>query len=129
MDWGDTFKVLKTLNWIILLVLSSTSYFLMGNAFTAGIILGGFLIIANFTLLQHTITKGFRSDGVFEANKGTVIGKYYLRLAALGVLIYLLISRRWVNPVGLAVGLSVVVASIVTLGILRLFKKSSGEVV
>lgn len=129
MDWGDTFKVLKTLNWIILLVLSSVSYFLMENAFTAGIILGGFLIIANFTLLQRTITKAFRPDGVFGANKGAVIGKYYLRLAALGVLIYLLIRQRWVNPVGLAVGLSVVVASIVTLGILRVFKKSSGEVV
>jgi len=128
MDWTKTFRILKTLNWTILLVLSSVSYALMGNTFTAGVILGGFLIIANFNFLQRTITKAFRPDGVFGANKGAIIGKYYLRLAAMGVLIYLLIRQRWVNPVGLAVGLSVVVFSIVALGVHMVWKKSSREV-
>ncbi|MBW2095684.1 MAG: ATP synthase subunit I [Deltaproteobacteria bacterium] len=128
MDWTKTFRILKTLNWTILLILSSVSYVFMGNTFTAGVILGGFLIIANFNILQHTITKAFGADGVFGANKGAVVGKYYLRLAALGLLIYLLIRQRWVNPVGLAVGLSVVVFSIVTLGVHMVFSKSSGEV-
>jgi hypothetical protein len=128
MDWEKAFRTLKTLNWAILLILSSASYVLMGNTFTAGVILGGFLIIANFNILQHTIKKAFWVDGVFGGNKGAIVGKYYLRLAVLGILIYLLIRQRWVNPVGLAVGLSVVVFSIVTLGVHMVFSKSSGEV-
>ena len=128
MDWTKTFRMLETLNWMILLALSSVSYVLMGNTFTAGIILGGFLTIANFNVLQRTITKAFGADGVFHANKGAIVGKYYLRLAVLGILIYLLIRQRWVNPVGLAVGLSVVVFSIVTFGVHLVLRKSSGEV-
>jgi ATP synthase I chain len=128
MDWARTFKILKTLNWVVLLLLSSASFFFMGNAFTTGVIMGGFLIIANFNLLQRTITRAFSPNGAFGANKGTVVGKYYLRMAVLGLLIYLLISQSWINPVGLAVGLSVVVISIVTLGLLLAWKKSSGEV-
>lgn len=129
MDWTKTFRTLKTLNWTILLILSSASYIFMGNTFTTGVILGGFLIIANFNVLQRTITKAFGVDGVFRASKGAVVGKYYLRLAVLGILIYLLIRQGWVNPVGLTVGLSVVVFSIVTLGVRMAFSKSSGEVV
>jgi len=129
MDWTKTFRTLKTLNWTILLILSSVSYIFMGNTFTAGVILGGFLIIANFNVLQRTITKAFGVDGVFRASKRAIVGKYYLRLALLGILIYLLIRQGWVNPVGLTVGLSVVVFSIVALGVRMVFSKSSGEVV
>ena len=129
MDWAHAFKILRTLNWTILLLLSSASFFFMGSHFTAGVIMGGFLIIANFNLLQRTITRSFSPNGIFGANKGSVMGKYYLRMAVLGLLLYLLISQSWINPVGLAVGLSVVVISIVTLGLLLVWKKSSGEVV
>lgn len=128
MDWTKTFRTLKTLNWTILLILSGGSFVFMGNTFTTGVILGGFLIIANFNILQRTVTKAFGADGVFGANTGTIVGKYYLRLAVLGMLIYLLIRQGWVNPVGLAVGLSVVVFSIVTFGVYMVFSKSSGEV-
>ncbi|MFZ0449842.1 MAG: ATP synthase subunit I [Desulfatiglandaceae bacterium] len=128
MEWKRAFRILKTLNWVILLLLSSASFFLMGNAFTAGVIMGGFLIIANFNLLQRSITMAFSPSGVFGANKGAVVGKYYLRMAVLGLLLYLLISQSWINPVGLAVGLSVVVISIVALGVLLIWKKPSGEV-
>lgn len=127
MEWTKTFQTLKTLNWMILLILSGGSFVFMGNGFTAGVILGGFLIIANFNVLQRTITKAFGADGVFGANKGAIVGKYYLRLAVLGILIYLLIRQGWVNPVGLAVGLSVVVFSIVTFGVYMAFSNSSRE--
>lgn len=128
MDWTKAFRILKMLNWIILFILGSASFIFMGNAFTTGVILGGFLIIANFNILQRTITKAFMADGFFGANKGAIVGKYYLRLAALGLLIYLLIRQGWVHPVGLAVGLSVVVFSIVTFGVHLVFSKSSREV-
>ena len=59
----------------------------------------------------------------------SIIAKYYLRLLALGVIIYFLITRGWVDPVGLAVGLSTVVISIVTLGIYLARKTYTGEAI
>jgi hypothetical protein len=40
------------------------------------------------------------------------LAKYYLRFLISGVIIFLLIAGKVVNPVGLILGLSVVVASI-----------------
>jgi hypothetical protein len=107
--------------------MSLSSYFLLSSSFTLGIILGGFIIIANFKVLQHTIRRGFSSQGVMNASKFIIIVKYYLRLLALGVVICYLIKRGWVDPVGLAVGLSTVVISIVSFGIKTAFKTVTGE--
>ena len=42
-----------------------------------------------------------------------IIAKFYVRFIASGVIIFFLISGHYVDPLGLFVGLSVVVASIV----------------
>jgi len=129
MEWRKLSKVLRTFNWAILFVLASISFFFMSSAFTLGIILGGLIIIANFNVLQHTVRKGFSSDGSLQGRKAPIIAKYYLRLAAMGFIIFVLIRQQWVHPAGLAVGLSIVVASIVCLGIHMIWKTSSGEAV
>jgi hypothetical protein len=41
-----------------------------------------------------------------------VLGKYYLRFLVSAVIIFVLIADHYVNPLGLIIGLSVVVASI-----------------
>jgi hypothetical protein len=127
MDWEKTYKDLKRLNWFSLLIMSLISYFLLSSSFTLGIILGGFIIIVNFKVLQHTIRRAFSSQGVMNASKFIIIVKYYLRLLALGVVICYLIKLGWVDPVGLAVGLSTVVISIVSFGIKAAFKTVTGE--
>jgi hypothetical protein len=127
MDWENILKNIRTLNWLILLLLASLSFFLMNEPFTTGIILGGFIIIGNFRLLQHTIRQSFSSEGVLRANKASIIVKYYLRLLAMGLVIYFLIPRNWVHPVGLAIGLSIVVISIVSIGIHISWKTPSGD--
>ena len=88
--------------------------------------LGGLIIIANFGILQHTVRRAFSSDGLMRRRKMSIIAKYYLRLLALGVIIYFLIDCGWVDPVGLAVGLSTVVISIIALGIYLARKTYSG---
>jgi len=119
MDWEKVYSDLRKRNWIILFILSSISYFLMGQSLTLGVILGGFIIIANFRIFQHTIRRAFSSEGVMTTSKMTIIVKYYFRLLALGVILYVLITKGWVDPIGLAVGLSTVVISIVSFGINR----------
>jgi len=51
-----------------------------------------------------------------------VIAKYYIRFVVSGFIIFVLISRHYVNPLGLFIGLSVVVISII-LGTMLEFKK------
>ena len=117
MDWEIVYRYLKTLNWIVLLILSNISFFLMNNYLTLGIILGGLIIITNFNVLQYSLRRAFPSKGAMNARKLPIIAKYYFRLLLLGAIIYLLIVHEWVDPVGLAVGLSTVVISIVIFGI------------
>ena len=127
MDREELAKRIKSRNWVILLTLGLASFFLMGDAFTLGILLGGLLIIANFNLLAHTIRSAFTPNGMPAGNKPAIVGKYYLRLLALGLIIYVLIHYGRIDPVGLVIGLSTVVISIVSIGIRDAWKLSSGE--
>ena len=127
MEWKNLYRDLKRLNWLVLLLLASASCFVMSPAFTAGIIVGGLMVIANFHALQHTIRQGFSADDSRTTKKASVIAKYYLRIAAMGILIYFFISQKWVDPVGLTVGLSIVVIGIVSLGILMIRTTFSKE--
>ncbi|MFC1869279.1 ATP synthase subunit I [Thermodesulfobacteriota bacterium] len=127
MDWKIIYEDLKAQNWIILLILSSISYFLLSPSQTLGTILGGFLIIANFKVFQHTIRKAFSPDGLLMSKKISIIAKYYFRLLVLGAIIFVLINEGLVDPIGLAIGLSTVVISIVFTGISMAFNTFTKE--
>ena len=129
MYWEELARTLRFLNWAILLVLGSLSFFFMSPTFTLGILAGGLVIIANFNLLQRTVRRGFSAEGILHVKKVSIIAKYYLRLTALGVIIYILIAQQCVHPVGLAVGLSIVVIGIVLFGIQKALRTSSRGVV
>ena len=92
----------------------------MSSEFGMGIFLGGLLVTVNFHLLSRTLKKAF-SHPHFFSHKG-VLFKYYLRFLASGVIIFILISKQMVDPLGLILGLSVVVGSIF-LATLRELKK------
>jgi hypothetical protein len=120
---------IKTNNWIFLLILGSLSSVFMSAAFTLGVILGGLIIIANFSVLQHTIRCAFSDQGAMRGKKLSLIAKYYFRLAIMGLIIYILITNGWVNPLGLAIGLSIVIFSILNFGIRTAWKTSSREAI
>jgi len=78
--------------------------------FTMGIVCGGLIAIVNFHLLYKTLRKSLTPPHL--ASIRTVLVKYYIRFAATAAIIAVLISGNIVNPLGLLVGLSVVVTSI-----------------
>jgi len=117
MEWQSFHKILRMLNWLVLLCFSLASYFTMGPFWTTGVLLGGLIAIANFTVLQSTVRRAFSPEGIHGGARFSIVGKYYLRILALGGILYILITRGWIDPLGLAVGLSTVVLSIVGLGI------------
>ncbi len=106
---------ITTSNWLILLVGGMIGLILTPVKFAMGIILGGLIVAINFHLLKQTLKKMFHPDIVSEKGQsivGNVLVKYYIRFAVSGTLIFLLISKHIVHPVGLLAGLSVVVASV-----------------
>jgi len=64
-----------------------------------------------------------------RGKKMALVAKFYFRLAIMGLIIYILITNGWVNPLGLVVGLSIVVLSILNFGIRAAFRTSSQEAV
>ncbi len=79
-------------------------------AFARGMIFGGLIVTVNFHLLAKTLNKALRPQRLASPN--AILLKYYIRFIISGVIIFVLISQQVVNPIGLFVGLSVVVASI-----------------
>ena len=126
---GKKLQDIKIFNWVILFILGTLSGIFMSVQFTLGVILGGLIIIGNFSLLNNTMRKAFSDQGVMKGKKMALIAKFYFRLAIMGLIIYILISNGWVNPIGLAVGLSIVVLSILNFGIRAAFRTSSREAV
>ena len=121
-NWDQIYGDLKRRGWIIFLILAAAGYLFMSRSFTLGIILGGIMIILNFSFLQSTIIKAFQNNPVIKGKKSILMVKSFLRLFLLGGIIFALIKYDLADPVGLAIGLSVIFFSIVSLGITNVWK-------
>lgn len=117
-------------NWLILLISGFTGWVVAPVKIALGITLGGLIVAVNFHLLSRTLKNMFRPEVVLESGRsvvGNVLVKYYIRFAISALIIFLLISKQVVHPLGLLAGLSVVVASIFTIvaiEISKLFKEA-----
>lgn len=97
-------------NWILFAAASLCGLALTSPGFASGIIFGGLIVTINFHLLARTLKKALTPPHLSSHN--VVLAKYYIRFVISGGVIFFLISRHWVEPLGLFIGLSVVVASI-----------------
>ncbi|KMY69244.1 hypothetical protein AAU61_02005 [Desulfocarbo indianensis] len=89
---------------------------------------GGAIALINFRLLERSITRSLMPQMV---KKRPVLGKallkYYIRFLATAALIIILVRQEVVEPLGLLVGLSVVVVTIFIWGALharKLYKEA-----
>ena len=98
-------------NWILFGVASILGFAILSRHVALGIFFGGLLVTINFHLLAKTLKKALTPPHL--ASHNLVLAKYYLRFLASGFIIFLLIAGRIVHPVGLVVGLSIVVFSII----------------
>jgi uncharacterized BrkB/YihY/UPF0761 family membrane protein len=95
----------------------------------AGVVFGGLVAIASFSAMQRTIRRAFAVDRTKNRKKGLIIVKVFLRLFLLGVVLYVLITKVKIDPVGLAIGLSTVVLGIVSLGVSQAWRMRPGRTV
>ena len=97
-------------NWVILAGATAAATALAPLEFALGILCGGLIVTINFYLLARTLRRALTPPHL--ASHNAVIAKYYLRFMASAFVIFLLIAGGVVNPLGLVIGLSVVVVSI-----------------
>ena len=91
-------------------MLTTSGFILAPGPFAWGILAGGLIVTINFQLMYRSLRQALTPPHV--ANTSAVLGKYYLRFLASALIIYILIADHYVNPLGLIIGLSVVVTSI-----------------
>ena len=104
-------KFVTRSNWILFGIASILGFVLLSRHVALGILFGGLLVTINFHLLAKTLKKALTPPHL--ASHNLVLAKYYLRFLISGFIIFLLIASRIAHPVGLVIGLSIVVLSIV----------------
>jgi hypothetical protein len=97
-------------NWALFLAASTVGFILLPADFAKGVLFGGLLVTVNFHLLAGTLRKALTPPHI--SSHSLIIAKYFLRFIGSGFIIFVLIAGNYVNPVGLVIGLSVVVFSI-----------------
>lgn len=97
-------------NWILFCVVTISGFILTPGRFAWGILAGGLIVTINFQLLYRSLKQALTPPHV--ARSAAVLGKYYIRFMVSALIIYVLIADHYVNPLGLIIGLSVVVTSI-----------------
>ena len=103
-------KFITRSNWVLFVIFSLGGWLLATPGFTRGVFFGGLLVTVNFHLLAWTLKKALTPP--YLSSHNAVLAKYYMRFVASGIIIFILITGHFVHPLGLIVGLSVVVASI-----------------
>jgi len=97
-------------NWVLFSVLTISGFVLAPGPFAWGILAGGLIVSVNFHLMYRSLKHSLSPPHV--ADTGSVLGKHYLRFFVSAIIIFVLIADDYVNPLGLIIGLSVVVTSI-----------------
>ncbi len=111
---GALLHRVRLMNGVVFALLLLLSSLFMPLFFTGGVALGGLIVLANFHLLHRVLTKAFIPQRL--SSPKSVLFKYYLRLLGTAVLLYGLIAKQLVHPLGLVVGLSVVVINLILVG-------------
>jgi len=97
-------------NWILFGVMSLLGFSLASPDIAKGIVCGGLIVTLNFHFMYRILRKALSPSHL--SSFAGVMAKSYLRFLISGILIFFLISGHYVHPLGLFIGLSVVVASI-----------------
>ena len=118
-------KKIEITNWIIMGILLMLSFFFMPYRFTLGMVLGGFISIVNFHWLDRDLRKVF--SRLSERSGSFVMVKYFIRITVTAVVLYFIISADVVDIIGLLIGLSTVVITMVFTAIAAYSKKNCLE--
>jgi hypothetical protein len=109
---------IETTNLVLTVVvpLGAAVFFWREWEIAGGVLLGAVLMAVNFQALKWQIRRAFRTPGMVPT-KGALFVKYYLRFLATVFVVFTVIYYQWVHPIAFLVGLSLVMVSIIGVGI------------
>ncbi len=114
-------------NWFLFALTGALALINLPFDFAMGVISGGLIVTVNFHLLSRTLNKSLSPNQL--SSHTSILSRYYIRFIVSGFIIFILLSNHIVNPLGLLIGLSVVVVSIVLATMCELTKHLFGEAV
>jgi len=113
-------KFVTRTNWVLFFITSAAGLMALPLDFAKGIVFGGLIVTVNFHLLYRTLKKSLTPPHL--SSHRVVLAKYYIRFTVTAFIIFILISQHYVDPLGLFIGLSVVVLSIMIATLFELKK-------
>jgi len=123
-DEQATLKEIQLYSWTILLIMTGTAWFLTKDQLVAGsIVTGGLIANISFWLLKKDLTRLLQ--GELAAVKARFFIKYYVRLAFITIILFLIVRYGTVHIMGLLTGLSTVFISIAAVAVLKTRKGSN----
>jgi hypothetical protein len=92
----------------------------------SGVLLGGSIVIASFQVLKWQLRRALQRPGKLPGKAGLFVS-YYLRFLATLVLVFFGLYLGLATPFPFLVGLSIMVLSIVLVGVFEFFMMEKGE--
>ena len=110
---------------LLLIVLAAGGWYLSGWFFARSVLIGGLLVNTSFWLLKTDIQRLMQRVGnvdgsqeaAFPFEKTRFFLKFYARLVVLGLLLVVMASQGAINVIGLTLGLTTVMFSVVIIGL------------
>jgi hypothetical protein len=121
MTTDDCLLEIARRNWLILAGLVLLSFLARSSAFTLGVAGGGLLAIGSYYWLYVALSGLLRPSG--GKSRGGFIFTYLAKLLVLMAALYMLLVPVQAHPVGLAVGVSVVVLNLILTSVTRMFSR------
>jgi hypothetical protein len=108
-------------SWLLLAVLAAGSWYMFSGTVAQSVLIGGLLANVSFFMLRRDVDlfitnfsrAGMNWRAVRKLEKVKFFLKFYGRLAALAVVLYLLITWVSVDVIGLVIGISSIMLSVV----------------
>ena len=114
-------KDVQQFNWLLLAILTAGAWYFFSWKIGQSVLIGGVLANASFFMLRQDIASfmanfsqaGMNWKAVKQLEKVKFFLKVYGRLIVLAVILYFLITRVSIDVIGLVVGLSTIMLSVI----------------
>ena len=114
-------KDVQRFNWLLLALLTAGAWYLFSWKIAQSVLIGGVLANVSFFLLRQDIARfmanfsqaGMNWKAVKQLEKVKFFLKFYGRLIVLAVILFFLITRVSIDVIGLVIGLSTIMLSVI----------------
>jgi len=120
-------RSVQQFNWVLIAVLFAGSWYILNWQVAQSVFIGGLLANISFFLMRRDVNifmtnfsdAGMHWKAVKRLEKIKFFLKFYGRLTALGVILYALVKYLTIDMIGLVIGLSTIMISVIVVVLSR----------